>query len=455
MIQKAKSKHLTNQENLRNFKAKKQEGSNKIHIITREQDEVSNVINRKSNHILIGLKPWDPSNHPYSVELSKIILKDAQNYSGFIKKIQIIKDCIVDYLYLKKINNREIQVKLKKEEETKKKEELDMKKNLDDKVSLALEKANSCLDNIKNLGKKSNSYSITNNNTCKEKKIENSEKPKTEKNIDNLVKNLTEKYNKELSINQSNMDSYFLNLADNRNKIKEFREKLKRIGTKHKSMPDTFLKIYKNNKRDILLDKTESSFLFKLNKDVEFLSITQAGFFENLYMEVMFNSKLAKDYSEDDICNVFSFWYIVKHLKTSLANKNHNEIFEQAIRNILIKQKNHDKKTRNGFLLDYIFKNIETFFKSLINSKSDTLSFKEEEIFDKNFYKLYELIMKQTKSKLLKTIIPLIRQDLAEKVQTITSSNITNHEKQILLILKWINSVIVNNGNNSYHILKK
>jgi hypothetical protein len=464
MIQKAKTKHLSNQENLRSFKDKKQEGYKNNHVVdqkeekSKEPDKFSYTldISKKPNNNFetknIVLKTWDPSDHPFSVALSNIILKDYNEYSSFINKVQVLKDCIVDYLYNKKINFKEIQIKLKKEEESIKKEQIDLKKNLEDKVSLALEKANSCLDNIKNLGKKSDNKSIKFVKT--QKKIDYREIPNTEKTFDDLMKNLTDKYKQELSINQSNMDSYFLNLAQNRNKIKEFKEKLKRINTKNKSIQDTFNKIYKKNKRDVQCKKSESCLLIILNKEIEVFSLIESDIFKNLYLQVMYNSKSAKDYSEDDICNIFSFWYIVKHLKTLLGNKNNNEIFEKSIKNLLVKQKyqSSHKYCKNNATLDYTLKNINSFFYSLYPTKNLTLE--EENLFDKNFYKLYDLLINRTKLNLCKTITPFIRQELSERTQFITSSKVTNKEKEILLLLKWVNSVIFNNGNNSLNIFK-
>jgi hypothetical protein len=94
------------------------------------------------------------NNFPPSIELCNFINSDNKELNKrILTHLEYFNEIISSYLYKTKINVKEIENKLKKEELMKENEILSIRKNLEDKVESVLDKANSCLENIRNLGK--------------------------------------------------------------------------------------------------------------------------------------------------------------------------------------------------------------------------------------------------------------------------------------------------------------
>ena len=65
----------------------------------------------------------------------------------------MINETITEFIIKKKINIKEIENKIKAEEDKKEKDILNLKKNLETQIESVLNKANLCMENIKKLGK--------------------------------------------------------------------------------------------------------------------------------------------------------------------------------------------------------------------------------------------------------------------------------------------------------------
>lgn len=94
------------------------------------------------NNILIG------------EEINTYMFSDYQIYKVILTNLEELNINISTYLLKKKINVKEIEIKLKNEEDRKEKEALTIRKNLETKIDSVLNKASLCLDNIKQMGKK-------------------------------------------------------------------------------------------------------------------------------------------------------------------------------------------------------------------------------------------------------------------------------------------------------------
>ena len=87
------------------------------------------------------------------VKLTKEIDLITNNFEFILKNITLINDTIAEYVIKKKINIKEIENKIKAEEDKKEKDILNLKKNIETQIETVLNKANLCMENIKKLGK--------------------------------------------------------------------------------------------------------------------------------------------------------------------------------------------------------------------------------------------------------------------------------------------------------------
>jgi hypothetical protein len=147
MIHRAKmQREMKNNEKLTNVEVLVKS----THAHQKKQSSIKERTNTTKTHSSTSL-----SSHVYPpvVNLNKFILNDFMKNFKFLKTIETLNHYISDYIIKRKINVRDVEMKLKNENIKKEKEIKMSNKNLEDKLDLALNKANLCLDNIKNLGK--------------------------------------------------------------------------------------------------------------------------------------------------------------------------------------------------------------------------------------------------------------------------------------------------------------
>jgi hypothetical protein len=484
MIQKAKNRNLISKENNSNFTTQKP-SLNKVNKSNPTPTIDIKIPQKKSPSDKIQFL----SNHLPAKYLNNLILNDYFEYFTYLKKIENFNLILSEYLIRKKINIREIEVRMKNEEMRKEKESLMIKKNLEDKVESVLEKANSCLENIKNLGKK-----IPVNSVEKNKINKNSSITTTVKNtvysdpLKSVISNLGNKYNSEIFINEENLNFYFSLVAKNRKSIKDLKDKYKRFNNKNKSARDIFNKIYsvnKINKNSQILEKNENfekSQIFEKNEKFAFSSILykqldmilhpmnliHSDLFEKLFMKILF---LKNSYKQSDIYDIFSFWYYLKNIKGKLAEIENYKLDTVIMSNLashIIKidlvSSSENKKEKNYKIFENLaLKNLGRYFQSLFkksipeSNKTNTNShneIKEDEIFDKNFYSLYDSLLKMNRIKYIKMILQLVQEVNSEMYIPKNANQIKPEQKDECLFLKSIYSLIANNGSFSYQISK-
>jgi hypothetical protein len=477
MIQKAKNRNLNSKENNSNFttqkpslnKVNKNNPTPTIEIKIPQKKSPSDKIQFLSNHL--------PAKY-----LNNLILNDYFEYFTYLKKIENFNLILSEYLIRKKINIREIEVRMKNEEMRKEKESLMIKKNLEDKVESVLEKANSCLENIKNLGKK---ISVEKNKNIKNSSITTTVKNTNTDPLKSVISNLGNKYNSEILINEENLNLYFSLVAKNRKSIKDLKDKYKRFNNKNKSAKDIFNKIYsvnEINKNSQNLEKNEnlqnleknekfafSSILYKqLDMILYPMNLIHSDLFEKLFMKILF---LKNSYKQSDIYDIFSFWYYLKNIKGKLAEiENYkldtvtmSNLASQIIKIDLISSSENKKEKNYKIFENLALKNLSRYFQSLFkkgkpeSNKTNTNShneIKEDEIFDKNFYSLYDSLLKMNRIKYIKMILQLVQEVNSEMYIPKNANQIKPEQKDECLFLKSIYSLIANNGSFSYQISK-
>lgn len=279
------------------------------------------------------------------------------------QKTEFLNELISNYLIKKKINIREIEVKMKNEEIRQEKEELKIRKNLEDKIDNALEKANLCLNNIKSFGKITQVISKGEQKPIKIKDLE--QKDKNEKDpIDIIVSKIKNKYNEKIVINESNMNDYFFNIAKLKSKFKSAKQKNKILQSKAKNLKKIHAQVYAKSRKNWKPDSsTDFSFYKMLNFNYidvlyKLISIINTELFEQLFIKIVNFSIIKNEKNEkkkiyesqnkseasksqriknenpneaeymNTLQDTFSFWYCLKFLlnliesNQSLSNLN-------------------------------------------------------------------------------------------------------------------------------------
>jgi len=355
------------------------------------------------------------------------ILKQYFEIALMNQKTEYLNDLISTYLIKKKINVREIEVKLKNEELRKEKEELKIRKNLEDKIDTALEKANLCLNNIKTLGKITPVISKGQNPI----KIKDLEKKDEKDPIDIIITKIKNKYNDKITINEENMNDYFFNITKLKNKFKSVKQKNRSLQNKAKNLKNIYSQIYLKSKKVWKPDNTTDFTFYKMinfnyiDLLYKLISIISTELFEKLFIKIMHstqknenkpnynsnhennqNSKIRKykneNPNESEYMNIlqdtFSFWYCLKFLLNLIESNqsltNLNAIFDPL---------NDNAVSKNEKLLYNSLDIIEKYNKSDIFGYISLIKkiFKEEnmnELFNQNL----EQILNENVKKYLK-----------------------------------------------------
>lgn len=252
-------------------------------------------------------------------------------------------------------------------------------------------------------------------------------------------------------------------------------DKYKRLLTNYnKPLKMLFDTMYSQSKMKNI-NKKESTNSFTLYKsinnvleiNIQLQSVILSPKFENLYFNVFFANK-KNEVSEDKIReDVFSFWYLLKNLKKILIEfKNNSESDESLeIRNdlnfvfiktrtklFMIEQKklNEIKENKDNIDINFINKNLSNYLNALYLKKKNSLKntnneINESEVFDKEFYKIFDFIVKYYKVNLLKIIM-----DKCKRI-----SNEGSLTKFDLLYIKNCYGVLANDAQFSFQITEK
>ena len=353
-----------------------------------------------------------------------------------------------DILIKPKIKIAEINKKIQNDKYKKEKEDFIFNQNLSDKIDDALIKANLALEKVKNLGKKPLILPSTENNIYTKYTLEKPKKRCQDKYVDNIY------------INKDNINIYFMNLTKNRTLFRDFKEKIRRSKQKQKEFNvNVFDDIYNKNVNKIQKEKmdvdnnnyNDESIVNDINIMINICSILSSDLFCKLYNKVIFDDKNEKNnINEEDIYNVFSLWFIINHIGVLLQEDNHFEKLNVKFNKFYPANFTIDNyiNISEYYLFDhFIFKVIQKFFDYLnrktLNNNSKDVEINENEVFEKNFYKLYNLLQKIEQIKAIKFIS-----------ENIEETNITLNKEE-LNYYKNIQSIFMNNGYYSCNICKK
>jgi hypothetical protein len=217
-------------------------------------------------------------------------------------------------------------------------------------------------------------------------------------------------------------------------------------------LKDLFYNIYKSNKIQIKNpsddeEKFESIIYKQFDNTIQAISLINTKLFEKLYLKIIFENK--EKIQDDDIYDIFSFWFYLKKLKSILNDEDYiNEIDISQVRSIDIKE-----KLKNPYLEKFVFKYLSRYLNSLFatkNKKANKQSeIKEDDIFDAKFYTCYESLIKIYKIKYIK----FIKQSLPQLELNLSLP--PSQQKDELTYIKSIYSMIVNNASHAFQIYKK
>ena len=362
-----------------------------------------------------------------------------------------------DILIKPKIKIAEINKKIQNDKYKKEKEDFIFNQNLSDKIDDALIKANLALEKVKNLGKKPLILPSTENNIYTKYTLE---KPKEKNELSEIIKRCQDKYVDNIYINKDNINIYFMNLTKNRTLFRDFKEKIRRSKQKQKEFNvNVFDDIYNKNVNKIQKEKmdvdnnnyNDETIVNDINIMINICSILSSDLFCKLYNKVIFDDKNENNnINEEDIYNVFSLWFIINHIGVLLQEDNHFEKLNVKFNKFYPANFTIDNyiNISEYYLFDhFVFKVIQKFFDYLnrktLNNNSKDVEINENEVFEKNFYKLYNLLQKIEQIKAIKFIS-----------ENIEETNITLNKEE-LNYYKNIQSIFMNNGYYSCNICKK
>ncbi len=440
----------------------------KENIMKRKQSEKIEIdsINYNENIISAPIKlKWNNELELYNKNNLLIqFLEIEKNKFNFILNIfKELNKNFGDILLKPKIKIAEINKKIQNDQYKKEKENFIFNQNLSDKIDDALIKANLALEKVKNIGKKAIILPSTQN----EKNIYTKyalEKPKEKNELSEIIKRCQDKYVDSVQINKDNINTYFMSLTKNRTLFRDFKERIRRSKQKFKEYPNIFDDIYNKNKKKMDIDLInnnnitlygDDNIIKEENKMIKICSILSSDLFSKLYNKVMFSDKNNKNnqINEEDIYNIFSLWFMINHIGVLLEeNKGIEKLNVKLTKFYPLKYtiENYLNSSEIQLINQNIIKVIQKFLDYLnrktLNSNNKDVEINENEIFEKNFYKLYNLLQKIEQIKAIKYI--------SENIENIQGNNNLVHKEE-LNYFKNLQSIFMNNGYYSCNICKK
>jgi hypothetical protein len=341
---------------------------------------------------------------------------------NFLENFELLNTVISDYTIKRKNNIRDLEIMLKRDEERKEKEALMLKKNLDAQVESVLSKANNCLDSIKYLGKNNNKKQLQPLN----KPVPSQELSSLKENKKTIFDKLLDKYNDKLYLNENNLKDYFTVVERNKNSLKVLKTKAKKLQDNAKLNQKKFDALFNQNKNNSGLNFIKESQLFlELDNFIKIISIINSDLFLNLYKKVMLS--ISKEKNDEEIFDIFSFWYILNSLKS--IKSNNNKINQSSgIEMINLLNKNP--------VIEHLSENLKNIF--------ELFSGKEEKTLSEEFYKIYDYLLLFSKIGHLKTALKITNEYVNKK----------SYNKEELYYFKYMHSILTNNGTFTFQISK-
>ena len=452
----------------------------------------NNFNSSNNNNISIGLTQKNKNNlelYDKNIRLLNYIESERKDFNFVLNKLKLLNYSIGNLILKPKIKNYEINKKIIREKEKKEQEEINFNKNISDKIDEALNKANLALDNLKYIGRQkyqkqqnnnldnnSNDINMNSGNNINTKYNYNEFKKEKEKmNLFNLAQKCLDKYEDNLQINTNNHDEYFITVSKTRKLFKDAKEQLQSAKYRLRNAGLFFDELYQNKKNNINKNyKEEPITLVHLNKEIFFKennfirinSFLKSEIFKKLFIKVLYNENFIENpnisndinnknsiiFNNTDIYNIFSLWYMIKEINLLIKqiNENNNTNFFFINKNIhetFLGDIKRDDVQKNTFLNHYIFELIEKYLAFLNRKNNNSNNTNENQIFTKDYYKLYEIFFKLEQSKIAKYIIENIENNISQQ------NNIISKEE--LNYYKNIQSIFTNKGKYICSIINK
>ena len=440
----------------------------KENIMKRKQSEKIEIdsINYNENIISAPIKlKWNNELELYNKNnlLIQFLEIEKNKFNFILNNFKELNKNFGDILLKPKIKIAEINKKIQNDQYKKEKENFIFNQNLSDKIDDALIKANLALEKVKNIGKKAIILPSTQN----EKNIYTKygfEKPKEKNELSEIIKRCQDKYVDSVQINKDNINTYFMSLTKNRTLFRDLKERIRRSKQKFKEYPNIFDDIYNKNKKKMDIDLInnnnitlygDDNIIKEENKMIKICSILSSDLFSKLYNKVMFSDKNDKNnqINEEDIYNIFSLWFMINHIGVLLEeNKGIEKLNVKLTKFYPLKYtiENYLNSSEIQLINQNIIKVIQKFLDYLnrktLNANNKDVEINENEIFEKNFYKLYNLLQKIEQIKAIKYI--------SENIENIQGNNNLVHKEE-LNYFKNLQSIFMNNGYYSCNICKK
>ena len=447
-----------------------------------------NNLNIRNNNVEINMSNKKNNLELYNknMMLLNYIESERKDFDILLTKLKSINYRIGNLIIKPKIKDYFMNKKLIREKEKKEQEEINFNRNISDKIDAALNKANLALDNIKYLGKTTNSKQLNYNqynedvnmnsinNTNTPYNYNEFKKEKEKMNLINIAKKCLDKYEDDLQINTNNHDGYFITVSKTRKLFKDAKEQLQSAKYRLRNSGLFFDEIYENKKKNnckeepITLIHLSKTIFLKENNFIRINSFLKSEIFKKLFIKVLYNenfieyqnlNKINSNYENNtislnnsDIYNIFSLWYMIKEMnllvkqinennepKLFLGNKDINEKFMnlQYINTI-------ENIENNLFIKHHIFDFIDRYLSFLNRKNNNSININENQIFTTDYHKLYEIFFKMMQSKISKYIIENIENNIAN--QNIITKEELNYYKNIQSIFtnkgKYICSLI-------------
>lgn len=276
------------------------------------------------------------------------------------------------------------------------------------------------------------------------------------------------KYNENIDINEDNMKTYFGKIAKFKQYYNGCKENLTKVKehSNYRKLKDKFIQVYKINVSKIKA-KNEQKEIIDLNStfpNVNMVYKVGCIIFDQKLKDIFISHDYSENkeiYSENEIKKLFTFWFIVNKVhkiledETSSMNGNPCKLKESVITS----QKQYFNSVKgvifpeNSLFQQIIYRNITNYLSIIFNISKDKSKISiedklneinEENIFDSDFFELYNIMKKSVKIKLL-----VLGNDI---MKCLEKSNLTKNE---ISFFKEFYAVVKNDSQYSFQVTQK
>lgn len=261
--------------------------------------------------------------------------------------------------------------------------------------------------------------------------------------LKNTIERLQDKYSSRIIINEDIMNDYFSRITRNNKILKDLKEKNQRLTEKNKHIQGAFTCVYQNNKKNYTNDQSHFEFCKSYETKFQVMSIVTSDLFTKLYPKVICNPGRSKE----EIYDVFSLWFIVKSIRKMLQVHTKSSEDQIKFNFIRIPPCNKEFSYSNPYIKKVLLSDIRSY---LIQIYKNSGNLNEAEVFSKNFYSLYEILLKSKKLSLSKHMLSILK----EKEIQINSDQSTLEDKAKVEFIKNLYGIIKNNATCTFQLTR-